>query len=127
MYKEAEASFWAAEEMDLSKDVYDWTKCLNDNECHFISHVLAFFAASDGIVNENLVQCLSNEVQAVEAWCFRRTIRHYTLYNIQYPGHFPAYHDGSHLNPIQYEKYTIREIYIISIYIMRKSTVVADA
>ncbi len=56
MYKKAEASFWTAEEMDLSKDVHDWQNKLNDNERHFVSHVLAFFAASDGIVNENLVE-----------------------------------------------------------------------
>lgn len=70
MYKKAEASFWTAEEMDLSKDNHDWQNKLNDNERHFISHVLAFFAASDGIVNENLVERFSNEVQAAEARCF---------------------------------------------------------
>ncbi|KAI0074652.1 ribonucleotide reductase small subunit [Panus rudis PR-1116 ss-1] len=70
MYKKAEASFWTAEEMDLSKDLHDWQNRLNDNERHFISHVLAFFAASDGIVNENLVERFSNEVQAAEARCF---------------------------------------------------------
>ncbi|KII95244.1 hypothetical protein PLICRDRAFT_34087 [Plicaturopsis crispa FD-325 SS-3] len=70
MYKKAEASFWTAEEMDLSKDLHDWTHKLNDNERHFISHVLAFFAASDGIVNENLVERFSGEVQAAEARCF---------------------------------------------------------
>ncbi|KAG9099419.1 Ribonucleotide-diphosphate reductase (RNR), small subunit, partial [Ceratobasidium sp. 370] len=70
MYKKAEASFWTAEEMDLSKDLHDWENKLNDNERHFISHVLAFFAASDGIVNENLVERFSNEVQAAEARCF---------------------------------------------------------
>ncbi|KAF9793015.1 ribonucleotide reductase small subunit [Thelephora terrestris] len=70
MYKKAEASFWTAEEIDLSKDIHDWTNRLNDNERHFISHVLAFFAASDGIVNENLVERFSNEVQAAEARCF---------------------------------------------------------
>ena len=67
MYKKAKASFWTAEEMDLSKDVHNWTNKLNDNERHFISHVLTFFAASDGIVNENLVERFSNEVQAAEA------------------------------------------------------------
>ena len=56
--------------MDLSKDFHDWNNRLNDNERHFISHVLAFFAASDGIVNENLVERFSNEVQAAEARCF---------------------------------------------------------
>ena len=70
MYKKAEASFWTAEEIDLSKDTHDWNNRMNDNERHFISHVLAFFAASDGIVNENLVERFSNEVQAAEARCF---------------------------------------------------------
>jgi ribonucleoside-diphosphate reductase subunit M2 len=56
--------------MDLSKDLHDWKNRLNDNERHFVSHVLAFFAASDGIVNENLVERFSNEVQAAEARCF---------------------------------------------------------
>jgi len=70
MYKKAEASFWTAEEMDLSKDLHDWNNRLNDNERHFISHVLAFFAASDGIVNENLLERFSNEVQIAEARCF---------------------------------------------------------
>jgi len=70
MYKKAEASFWTAEEMDLSKDLHDWNNRMNDNERHFVSHVLAFFAASDGIVNENLVERFSNEVQAAEARCF---------------------------------------------------------
>ena len=70
MYKKAEASFWTAEEVDLSKDILDWNNRLNDNERHFISHVLAFFAASDGIVNENLVERFSNEVQVAEARCF---------------------------------------------------------
>ncbi|EEB91652.1 hypothetical protein MPER_09958, partial [Moniliophthora perniciosa FA553] len=60
MYKKAEASFWTAEEMDLSKDLHDWNNRMNDNERHFISHVLAFFAASDGI-HENLVERFSNE------------------------------------------------------------------
>ncbi|KAJ7179230.1 ribonucleotide reductase small subunit [Mycena filopes] len=70
MYKKAEASFWTAEEMDLSKDLHDWNNKLNDDERHFISHVLAFFAASDGIVNENLLERFSNEVQIAEARCF---------------------------------------------------------
>merc|ERR1712180_410211 len=56
MYKKAEASFWTAEEVDLSKDVKDWEN-LKDDERYFVSHVLAFFAASDGIVNENLARC----------------------------------------------------------------------
>ncbi|KAI0917039.1 Ribonucleotide-diphosphate reductase (RNR), small subunit, variant 2 [Taiwanofungus camphoratus] len=70
MYKKAEASFWTMEEIDLSKDLHDWNNRLNDGERHFLSHVLAFFAASDGIVNENLVERFSNEVQAAEARCF---------------------------------------------------------
>jgi ribonucleoside-diphosphate reductase subunit M2 len=70
MYKKAEASFWVAEEIDLSKDLGDWNNRMNDDERYFISHVLAFFAASDGIVNENLVQRFSNEVQIPEARCF---------------------------------------------------------
>lgn len=65
-YKRAEASFWTAEEIDLVQDLQDWEK-LNPGERHFISHVLAFFAASDGIVNENLVQNFANEVQYTEA------------------------------------------------------------
>ena len=70
MYKKAEASFWTAEEMDLSMDLHDWQNRMNDNERHFISHVLAFFAASDGIVNENLLDRFSSEVQNAEARCF---------------------------------------------------------
>ncbi len=69
MYKQAEASFWTAEEIDLSQDQKDWEN-MNDGERHFISHVLAFFAASDGIVNENLVVNFMNEVQLAEAKCF---------------------------------------------------------
>ncbi len=69
MYKKAEASFWTAEEIDLQQDLGDWQK-LNDGERHFISHVLAFFAASDGIVNENLAVNFLNEVQYPEAKCF---------------------------------------------------------
>jgi len=69
MYKKAEASFWTAEEVDLSKDMKDW-EGLQSDERHFISHVLAFFAASDGIVNENLVERFAQEVQVPEARCF---------------------------------------------------------
>ncbi|OGX92284.1 ribonucleoside-diphosphate reductase small subunit [Hymenobacter coccineus] len=68
-YKQAEASFWTAEEIDLSQDQKDWNN-LNDNERHFIKHVLAFFAASDGIVNENLAINFMQEVQLPEARCF---------------------------------------------------------
>ncbi|KAJ3107485.1 Ribonucleotide-diphosphate reductase (RNR), small subunit [Phlyctochytrium planicorne] len=70
MYKKAEASFWTVEEVDLSKDIHDWENRLNDDERYFISRVLAFFAASDGIVNENLVHRFSSEVQIPEARCF---------------------------------------------------------
>uniref|UniRef100_G3UAC1 Ribonucleoside-diphosphate reductase subunit M2 n=1 Tax=Loxodonta africana TaxID=9785 RepID=G3UAC1_LOXAF len=69
MYKKAEASFWTAEEVDLSKDIQHW-EALKPEERYFISHVLAFFAASDGIVNENLVERFSQEVQITEARCF---------------------------------------------------------
>ncbi|WP_295122229.1 ribonucleoside-diphosphate reductase small subunit [uncultured Chitinophaga sp.] len=68
-YKRHEASFWTAEEIDLSADLKDWA-ALNDGERHFISHVLAFFAASDGIVNENLAVNFMSEVQIPEARCF---------------------------------------------------------
>ena len=69
MYKKAEASFWTAEEIDLEPDKKDWLK-LNENERFFISNILAFFAASDGIVNENLCLNFSNEIQIPEARCF---------------------------------------------------------
>ncbi|QQS30796.1 MAG: ribonucleotide-diphosphate reductase subunit beta [Sphingobacteriales bacterium] len=69
MYKQAEASFWTAEEIDLSQDLTDWAK-LNEDEKHFIKHILAFFAASDGIVNENLAINFMNDVQIPEARCF---------------------------------------------------------
>jgi len=68
-YKNHEAAFWTAEEIDLAADLQDWEK-LNDGERHFISHVLAFFAASDGIVNENLAVNFLKEVQYAEAKCF---------------------------------------------------------
>ena len=68
-YKKSEASFWTAEEIDLSQDMKDWNS-LNDGERHFISHVLAFFAASDGIVNENLAENFVSEVQYTEAKFF---------------------------------------------------------
>jgi ribonucleoside-diphosphate reductase beta chain len=70
MYKKAEASFWTAEEIDLNPDLQDWENKLNNDEKHFIKHVLAFFAASDGIVNENLAVNFMNEVQYPEARCF---------------------------------------------------------
>ena len=68
-YKKALASFWTSEEIDLRPDWRDW-QGLTDNERHFITHVLAFFAASDGIVNENLAQRFMGEVQIPEARCF---------------------------------------------------------
>jgi len=69
MYKKAEQSFWTAEEIDLHADLKDWER-LNKDEKHFIKHVLAFFAASDGIVNENLAINFMREVQLPEARCF---------------------------------------------------------
>ena len=69
-YKKSEASFWTAEEIDLGADLYDWDNKLNDDERFFIKHVLAFFAASDGIVNENLAENFVSEVQYTEAKFF---------------------------------------------------------
>ncbi len=69
-YKKSEASFWTAEEIDLHQDISDWENKLNDDERHFLKHVLAFFAASDGIVNENLAENMVNEVQYTEAKFF---------------------------------------------------------
>jgi ribonucleotide reductase beta subunit family protein with ferritin-like domain len=69
MYKKAEASFWTAEEIDLSANQKDWDN-LSQNERYFISHVLAFFAASDGIVNENLSSNFATKITAPEACCF---------------------------------------------------------
>ncbi len=69
-YKQAEASFWTAEEIDLSQDLKDWNNTMSDDEKHFIKHVLAFFAASDGIVNENLAENFVSEVQYTEAKFF---------------------------------------------------------
>ncbi len=69
-YKQQEASFWTAEEIDLQQDVSDWANKLNDDERHFVKHVLAFFAASDGIVNENLAENFINDVQYTEAKFF---------------------------------------------------------
>merc|ERR1719373_1416747 len=69
MYKKHVASFWTAEEIDLSQDTKDWKK-LSAGDKHFIKHVLAFFAASDGIVLENLLENFGLEVQLPEARCF---------------------------------------------------------
>ncbi len=69
-YKKQEACIWTAEEIDLHTDLNDWNNKLNDDERYFIKHVLAFFAASDGIVNENLAENFVNEVQYPEAKFF---------------------------------------------------------
>lgn len=69
-YKKSEASFWTAEEIDLHQDLSDWDNKLNEGEKYFIKHILAFFAASDGIVNENLAENFVNEVQYPEAKFF---------------------------------------------------------
>ena len=69
-YKKMEASFWTAEEINLDQDIPDWNNKLNDDERYFIKHILAFFAASDGIVNENLAENFVNEVQYAEAKFF---------------------------------------------------------
>jgi len=69
-YKKTEASFWTAEEIDLAADLTDWRTKLNDDERYFIKNVLAFFAASDGIVNENLAENFVKEVQYPEAKFF---------------------------------------------------------
>ena len=69
-YKKMEASFWTAEEIDLHQDLNDWNNKLNSDEKYFIKHILAFFAASDGIVNENLAENFVNEVQYAEAKFF---------------------------------------------------------
>ncbi|KAF5323455.1 hypothetical protein D9611_005713 [Ephemerocybe angulata] len=69
MYKTAQSGFWTTEEIDLKDDIAHWLT-LTNNERHFISHVLAFFASSDGIVNENLVERFSSDVQIAEARAF---------------------------------------------------------
>ena len=69
-YKLSQSNFWTAEEIDLQQDLHDWNHKLNDDERHFIKHVLAFFAASDGIVNENLAEHFLSEVQYTEAKFF---------------------------------------------------------
>jgi len=70
MYKKAVASFWTVEEVDLSRDIVDWKERLSNDEHHFLSTVLAYFAASDGIVNENLVVRFCSEVAIPEARAF---------------------------------------------------------
>jgi ribonucleotide reductase beta subunit family protein with ferritin-like domain len=69
MYKKAKALFWTAKEIDLSANATDWAG-LSPTEQHIISHVLAFFAASDGIVNKNLSSNFATEVTSPEARCF---------------------------------------------------------
>lgn len=69
MYKKAVSAFWTAEELDLSKDHADWER-MSANEQHFVKNVLAFFAASDGIVNENLAVRFMNDIKAPEAKAF---------------------------------------------------------
>ncbi len=69
-YKKQQACIWTAEEIDLQEDLSDWNNRLNDDEKYFIKHILAFFAASDGIVNENLAENFVNEVQYSEAKFF---------------------------------------------------------
>ncbi|WP_299672482.1 ribonucleotide-diphosphate reductase subunit beta [uncultured Tenacibaculum sp.] len=69
-YKKQQACFWTAEEIDLHQDLDDWNNKLSDDERYFIKHILAFFAASDGIVNENLAENFVNEVQYSEAKFF---------------------------------------------------------
>ena len=70
LYKQQEACFWTAEEIDLAQDIYDWENKLNEDEQHFVKNVLAFFAASDGIVNENIAMNFVNAVQYTEAKMF---------------------------------------------------------
>ncbi|CAI2372248.1 unnamed protein product [Moneuplotes crassus] len=70
MYKKQQACFWVVEEIDLASDLKDWNDKLNDDERHFIKYVLAFFAASDGIVLENLIENFASEVQVPEVRCF---------------------------------------------------------
>lgn len=67
MYEKHVAAFWTPAEINLSDDISDWNNKLSDDDRHYISHVLAFFAASDGIVNENLLERFMNEVQVPEA------------------------------------------------------------
>jgi len=68
-YKNAQASIWTAEEMDLSDDYKDWVKLTKDEQ-HFLSHILAFFSGSDGIVLENLATRFINDVDIPEARAF---------------------------------------------------------
>jgi ribonucleoside-diphosphate reductase beta chain len=101
-YKKAEASFWTAEEIDLAPDMIDWESKLNDDERHFIKHVLAFFAASDGIVNENLAENFLSEVQYTEAkffYGFQVTIEniHSETYSLLIDTYIKDTNDKNHL------------------------------
>jgi len=101
MYKKAEACFWTVEEVDLTSDRADW-QALDDDERHFIEHVLAFFAASDGIVNENLAINFFNEVQLPEARCFygfQITIEniHAEMYGLLIDTYITDHHRKEHL------------------------------
>lgn len=77
-YKNAQDTFWTAEEIDLTRDGEDWEK-LNDNERYFIKNILAFFAGSDGIIMENLAAKFLNEIQIAEA----RAFYSYQIFNEQ--------------------------------------------
>ena len=66
MYKKAESSFWKVKEIDLTTDIVDWSH-LSDSKRHFLSHILVFFAASDGIVNENLCHNFATDITIPEA------------------------------------------------------------
>lgn len=70
MYKQAQSSFWTAEEIDFSRDIVDWKTKLTEPERRFFANVIAFFAASDGIVNENIIERFATELQVAEARCF---------------------------------------------------------
>ena len=88
MYKRAESSFWTTEEIDLSIDVREWRTKLTPDERHYISRILAFFAASDGIVNENLVQRFSMDIQIAEARCF------YAFQSMMLVHYFSSFNDA---------------------------------
>lgn len=70
LYKKSVSAFWTCEEIDFSKDLYDWENKLNDDERYFISHVLGFFSQSDALVNDNIMQNFMNDVKITEALCF---------------------------------------------------------
>jgi ribonucleotide reductase beta subunit family protein with ferritin-like domain len=108
MYKQAEASIWHAHEPDLTQDVREWeTNMITPDEKHFISHVLAFFAASDGIVNENLAVKFLHEVQIPEAKCF---------YGLQIA--IENIHSVMSLNSLSY---SLGNLFIVNRYVHQKS------